>query len=135
MDVCEEELGVVRSTVALDDARLRRSLTSPLANDAGQQITRAADDLRSDVAPLNELRIAQEAQIQGLEASNRRLQEHVRVPRHRARPSIAAQLRAVLCEWVSARDNRPPPPPPPPTPSAERRKAGPRRAAGLQLPP
>eukprot|EP01047_Picozoa_sp_COSAG01_P084670 COSAG01_NODE_18268_length_1087_cov_2.981781_2_plen_38_part_01 len=38
MDVFEEELGVVRSTVALDDARLRRSLTSPLANDAGQQI-------------------------------------------------------------------------------------------------
>ena len=95
MDVFEDELGIVRSTVALDDARLRRSLTSPLANDAGQQITRAADDLRSDVATLNELRIAQEAQIQELEASNRRLQEHVRVLRHRARPSIAAQLRAV----------------------------------------
>jgi hypothetical protein len=57
-----------------------------------------ADDLRSDVATLNELRIAQEAQIQGLEASNRRLQEHVRVPRHRAR-TRGGRAQALTTPW------------------------------------
>lgn len=108
------ELNAVKRQIGLDDERLRRALTtSTYGAEETSGNARATDQLRDQVANLQQLRIVQAAQIHELEASNEQLEHLVgelertnMVPwpsssRQDARPGGADGESATLSPWIS----------------------------------